>query len=352
MKLVTKYILTKYLKYFLIIFISLEIFFVGFDYIWNINDLPNSANLQLLYIIYTFIYLSNITFPLSLLFGFVVAFAFLTKENILVSFYSLGISKIKVINPIIFMILFLILLFITLQTTNLAYSKEKREQILNGKFFATQKNNIFLKYQDNFIYFKKLYPFEKKALDIHIFEVKNNQLINTIIAKKAYYQKDRWYIIDAKIIKKPKNIDWDKSKLNINYEKFLYTLNGFKPKIINNVYNANVEYSIYDAIYTFFLFNEQNLNTNKIRAIIYSKIFMPFFVIPMIIFLFFQIPASNRFFKFGQFISIGILASLIIWGIMFFLQKLAISNIINAELGIILPLFILFLISFYRLKEL
>jgi len=351
MKLVTKYVLTKYLKYFLIIFISLEIFFVGFDYIWNIDDLPNSANLQLLYIIYDFIYIANITFSLSMLFSFIITLAFLIKENVIISFYSLGISKINVLLPILFIIFIMIVMFIALQTTNLAYAKEKKVKILSGKYFATQKNNIFLKYKNNFIYFKKLYPFEKKALDIHIFEVKNNQLINTIIAKKAYYQKNKWYVIDAKIINKPINIDWDKSKLEINYEKFLYTLKGFKPKIISNVYKANVEYSIYDAIYTFFLFSEQNLNTNKIRAIIYSKILMPFFVIPMIILLFTYVTPSSRFFKLGSFISIGIFSSLIIWGIMFFLQKLAVSNIINAELAIILPLVLLFSISLYKLKE-
>ena len=351
MKLVTRYILTKYLKYFFIIFMSLEIFFVGFDYIWNMDDLPNSANLQLLYIIYDLFFISNITFFLSMLFGFIVTFAFLVKENVIVSFYSLGISKMNILTPIILSLFSMIVIFIVLQTTNLAYAKEKKEKILNGKYFTTQKNNIFLKYQDNFIYFKKLYPFEKKALDIHVFKVKNYQLINTIIAKKAYYQKNKWYMIDAKIIVKPKNIDWDNSKLHIGFEKFLYILDGFKPKIISNVYKVNVEYSIYDAIYTYFLFNEQNLNTNKIRAIIYSKVFMPFFVIPMVILFFSYIIPSSRFFKTGMFISIGIFSSLIVWGVMFFLQKLAISNVINAELAIILPLILLFFISFYKLKE-
>ena len=51
MKIITKYLLSKNIKYFLIILISLEIFFVGIDLLQYFTRLPNSANLQLLYII-------------------------------------------------------------------------------------------------------------------------------------------------------------------------------------------------------------------------------------------------------------------------------------------------------------
>ena len=69
MKIITKYLLLKYLKYFFIILISLEFFFVGIDLLQNLSDLPNSANLQLLYVMYNAFFTFTITLPLSLVFG-------------------------------------------------------------------------------------------------------------------------------------------------------------------------------------------------------------------------------------------------------------------------------------------
>ena len=347
MKIITKYLLLKYLKYFFIILISLELFFVGFDYLQNYKILPESANLQLLYILYNAFFILTITLPLSLLFGWVITIAVMIKDNNIISFYSLGVSKKDIILPIIILAFFINSVLIILQTTSLAYSAEVKNKILNNKYFINEKSNILLKYNDNFVFFKKLFPLEKKALDIRIFTIKNNQLIQTIIAKKAYYQNNKWYVIDAKIIKKPQNIFWEDSKLDISYEKFLYTLDGFKPEIINNVYKSKIQYSITDAIYTILLFKKQELNTNKIEAILYSKIFVPFFVLPILILIFLYSNISSRFFHAGKFISLWVFSSLFTWGIFFLLQKLSIGNILNAKLSLILPIVILFIFTYF-----
>jgi len=351
LKIITKYLLSKYLKYFFIILVSLELFFVGFDYLQNYKFLPNSANLQLLYILYNGFFILTITLPLSLLFGWILTIAVMIKDNNIISFYSLGISKKDILFPIIILAFFINSFLMGLQTTSLAYAAEVKSKILHNKYFINEKSNILLKYNDNFVFFKKLFPLEKKAVDIRIFTIKNNQLIQTIIAKKAYYQNNKWYIIDAKIIKKPKNIYWEDSKLEISYEKFLYTLEGFKPEIINNVYKSKVQYSITDAIYTILLFNKQELNTNKIEAILYSKIIVPFFVIPILILIFLYSSMSNRFFHTGKFISLWVFSSLFTWGVFFLLQKLAIGNIVNAKLSLILPIILLFFVSYYIYKK-
>ena len=351
MKIITKYLLLKYLKYFFIILISLELFFVGFDYLQNYKFLPNSANLKLLYILYNSFFILTITLPLSLLFGWVITIAVMIKDNNIISFYSLGVSKKNIILPIVLLAFFINFLLIILQTTSLAYSAEVKNKILNNKYFINEKSNILLKYNDNFVFFKKLYPLEKKAIDVRIFTIKNNQLIQTIIAKKAYYQNNKWYIIDAKIIKKPENIFWEDSKLDISYEKFLYTLDGFKPEIINNVYKSKVQYSITDAVYTILLFDKQGLDTNKIEAILYSKVIVPFFVLPILILIFLYSNISNRFFHTGKFISLWVFSSLFMWGIFFLLQKLAIGNILNAKISLILPILVLIVLTYYIYKK-
>jgi len=298
-------------------------------------------------LLYNSFYVLTITLPLSILFAWIVTISVLIKDNALVSFYSLGVSKINVLAPILTMAFILTSLLMFLQTTPLAYSYEQKNKILDNKYFVNEKSNILLKYNDNFVFFKKLFPLEKKALDIHIFKVKDNALVQTIIASKAYYQNNRWYVVDAKIITKPENITWEESKLSITHEKFLYTLEGFKPEIINNVYKAKVQYSIPDAIYTILLFNKQELNTNKIESILYSKIFIPFFILPIIILLFINTNESSRFFNNGKFISIGIFTSLIVWAVFFLLQKLAVGNVLNSNFALLLPLASLYMITIY-----
>ncbi|XPV54362.1 MAG: hypothetical protein ACNI3H_05130 [Halarcobacter ebronensis] len=43
-------------------------------------------------------------------------------------------------------------------------------------------------------------------------------------------------------------MNFETSKLEVRYEKFLNTLEGFKPKILDNVYEEKSNFSIIDAI--------------------------------------------------------------------------------------------------------
>ncbi len=347
MKIITRYLLTKYIKYFLIILLSLEIFFVGIDLLQNFAKLPNSANLQLLYVTYNFFYTLTITLPIALVFGWIITITMLVKNNELVSFYALSVSPSNIIKPIGVITLVILSALIFMQSTQLAYSIEQKDKILNKTIFVNEKSNIFLKYNEYFIYFKKLYPLEKKAEDIQIFQTLKNDIVQKIDAKKAYYQNNRWYIIDAKITQKPKDINWDNAKLKITYEKFLYTLEGFEPSIINNVYKAKVQFSIIDAIRTILLLEDQDFNTNKIKAILYSQIIMPFFVFPLIILVFIYTNVSSRFFNTPAYLSITIFSTLTTWGVMFLLQKLSFGNILMAEIAIVLPIALLFIVTAY-----
>ena len=132
--------------------------------------------------------------------------------------------------------------------TPLAYSSDQKRKILDNEYFINTKSDIFLKYNDYYVYFKKLLPLEKRAEDIHIFKVLDNDVIETIIAEKAYFQDDKWYIVNAKIIEKPKDLDLETSKIEVRYENSLETLEGFKPKILDNVYDSKSDFSIIDAI--------------------------------------------------------------------------------------------------------
>jgi len=351
MSILTKYILKKYLLHFFIVLISLELFFVGMDFLQNSKNLPDSANLQFLYLMYNTLFSLFLTLPLSLVFAWVVTLVIFIRNNELVAFSSLGAKRLKIYIPVILSAFSLILMQILLQMTPIAYSYEQKNKILDGNYFSSMKSDIFLKYNDNFIYFENLYPLKKEAHNIHIYKVVEDDIVETIIAKKAIFQNDKWYIVDAKIVKKPKDLDFETSKLEVRYEKFLNTLDGFKPKILDNVYESKSNFSILDAISALSLLSEQGVNTDKIRGAIYYETFIPFFIIPLMMMIFAFSSLNRRFFNLGTFTSFSVFGTLVIWGIFFMLHKFSNSGVIKPEFSLLLPLILWFLISFFIYRK-
>lgn len=351
MSILTKYILKKYLLHFIIVLVALQLFFVGMDFLQNSKDLPNSANLQLLYLMYNSFFTLTLTLPLSLVFAWILTLVIFVRNNELVAFTSLGARRFNIYFPVVLISLIALVALVLFQMTPLAYSYEQKKKILDGNYFTNTKSDIFLKYDDNFIYFKKLYPLKKQAEDIHIYKVKDKDIVETIIAKKAYFQNDKWYIVDAKIVKKPKEMNFETSKLEVRYEKFLNTLDGFKPKILDNVYEEKSSFSILDAISALMLLSKQDVNTDKIRSALYYEIFIPFFILPLIMLIFAYTSHNRRFFNMGSFTSFSIFGTLVVWGVFFMLHKFSNSGVIKPEISLLLPMGLWFVITYFIYKK-
>ena len=347
MSILTKYILKKYLLNFIIVLISLELFFVGIDFLQNFKNLPESANLQLLYILYNGFFTLTLALPLSIVFGWVITLVIFIKHNAFVAFNALGSTRKEIFRPVINISMFLLTILILLQATPLAYSYEQKRKIVNNEYFTNTKSDIFLKYNDYYIYFEKLFPLEKRAENIHIFKVDNMDVIETIQGEKAYFQNDKWYVVNVKITNKPIDININESKLDIRYEKFLNTLEGFKPKILDNVYENNSDFSIIDAVSAMILLNEQKINTQKIRSVLYNQIVIPFFVIPLLLLIYAYASLNSRFFNISKFTSVSIFGTLIVWGFFFMLFKFTNGGVLLPEVSILLPMFLWIVISVY-----
>ena len=351
MSILTRYILEKYLLNFIVVLISLELFFVGIDFLQNFKKLPDSANLQLLYLLYNGFFTLTLALPLSIIFAWIVTLVIFIKNNELVAFNSIGATSAEIFKPVIKVSIFLLSLLIFLQATPLAYSYDQKSKILKNEYFTNTKSDIFLKYNDTYVYFKKLLPLEKKVEDIHIYKIKNDDIVQSIVAKKGYFQNNRWYVVDAKIITKPTSIDLYTSKLDIRYEKFLHTLEGFKPKILDNVYEIKSNFSILDAISALILLSNQDINTQKVRANLYYQIVIPFFIMPILFLIFIFASLNSRFFNLGKFVSSSIFGTLLIWGIFFMLFKFSNGGIVIPEVSLLLPFLIWYILSFYLYKR-
>ncbi|MFW2601980.1 LptF/LptG family permease [Aliarcobacter butzleri] len=352
MSILSKYILKKYLINFIIVLISLELFFVGIDYLQNFKNIPASANLQLLYILYNSFFTLTLALPLSIVFGWIVTLVLFIKNNEFVAFNALGATRKNIFMPVVIVSISLLITLIFLQMTPLAYSYEQKRKILNDEYFSNTKSDIFLKYNDYYVYFQKLLPLEKKAENIHIYKVKGDNLVETIIGEKAYFQNDKWYVVDVKVINKPENIDVNNSKLDVRYEKFLHTLEGFKPKILDNVYESKSDFSIMDAVSALILLKDQGMNTQKVRTILYNQLIIPFFVIPILILVYSFASLNSRFFNMAKFVSFSIFGTLIVWGFFFLVFRLTSSGTVIPEISMLLTMFIwmVFSIYFYNKK--
>jgi lipopolysaccharide export system permease protein len=293
----------------------------------------------------------KVSVPLSLVFGIIATKIHLIRANELVVFYSLGATKEKIIKPFLKVSITIIFFYILLFLTPFAYNKQKALSIKNNSYFTSITNDIFIKYNDYYIYMQQLFPFQKVAIGLIVFELKNNNLKRIIKSQSASFKNNKWQLNEGNIVTLSEVKDINSKGLKTSNFKTYSLLEGFEPSILNKVYEGKTSYSIIDAIRAINLLSKQNINTNKIKSSLFSMILLPFFAPAMVVIIFFFVPISMRFFNIAMFSSIAVFATLGVWGILFALATLSQNNTLNAFFGIILPIFILFTISFYMYKK-
>ena len=352
MKIINLYILKKFAYNLVVILLSLEIFFVGLDLLGNGADLPQSANLKILYVVYVFMFALTTTLPLAIVFGWIATIVNFIKSNEMVAFISLGASTKNIMTSPLILSVFCITLLIGIQSSPFAYSAEQKSNILNNKYFSSERNHIFFKHNEYFAYFEKLLPYSKEAQNASIFKIENDNLVQKIHSPKGKFENNYWIFENATILDKPAKLDWETSKLTEKKVSQIKLLEGFKPKILDSVYEAQSSFSTLDAFDAFFVLKNQNINTDKIRSAIYNQIFIPFFIIPILFMIYFFANLNSRFFKTSEFSSICVFGTLFVWGGFFLLYRFSANSVIIPELGLLMPLFLLFVSSIFISKKL
>ncbi|MBL4729944.1 MAG: LptF/LptG family permease [Sulfurimonas sp.] len=347
-----KYIALHYLKYFFIILIALVMFLVGFDYLGNAEDLSGSANILLIYLVYKSFFAIDMLVPLSLIFAMITTKVFLIRSNALVSFYSLGYSKIDVLKPFVVVSSSIIVIFISLH--NLPKFSRADEFAKNIKAHAQYLNpskDLFFTYEDKYVYFSKLLPLTKEAEDIRVFSIKDASLKEVLVAKKARYIGDSWYIAQADILVKPNDMSFSSPGVDIFKQNDLRILQGFRPSMLDQIYEGKVNFTIGDALEAYVLLDKQNVDTSAIKSALYKIFIYPFFVPCVIIIIFFIVPVSARFLNTSLFSFAAIFAALLVWGMFFLLIELSNNKTISSEIGVIMPVVILFLIALRQWRK-
>ena len=339
-----RFITELYLKSFFIIFISLVAFFVGIDLLLNFNDLPKSANLILLYIMFLSFSAISYILPISLIFSMILAFVSILRTNELVSLFALGLSKKFIILYPFLWALFFCFLYVGLNFTSFAYADDYRSNIKSNSVLASTSSDVFVKYNDDFVYIQELNPNDNSVKNIRIFNMQDFNLSSLTKADRANFKDDAW------ILEKGLRLDFDNNIILFNDGfksndfNFSEELQGFKPKVIESA-TPQKSYSIIDAWQSFQTFNSQNINTNSIRTELYRLILLPFFAPFLMLILYSYFPLISRYFNLAFLSFIFFIVTLGVWGSLFLLTRLAENSVLLPEFAIIAPICLLALFS-------
>ncbi len=344
-----RYIAFHYIKYFIIILAALSAFMVGFDFMENSAHLPDSANLVMIYVVYKTFYAIDMLLPLALVFSMIATKVHLIRSNALVAFYSIGYSKNDVLKPFVLVSIVVISIYIGLHATAaFARANEFATNIEKSSSYLRPTTNLFFTYENKYIFFGKLFPLQQRAMDVRVFSIDDSNLKELVVAKSAYYKDDYWHVPKAHVMRKPDRISFDGQGIEIEERETLAILKGFKPKILDQVYEGKVNYTIMDAVEALFLLTDQNVNIDRIKSALYKTFLSPIFVPSIIIIIFFFVPISQRFLNVTLFSFGAILATLMTWAMLFILSELSFNKAIPSEVGIVLPVFVLFLLAVWQ----
>jgi len=322
-----RYLAWLYTKHFLIVLIVLELFFLLIDFLQNQKDLPDSANLSILYLYFESIAALKITLPLSLSFGALSTFLYLIRTNEIIALLSFGYSRKQIIQPIFAIASFFAFFFILINSTNVGYFYENGQSLLKNKDRSGATENLFFKFNDNYIYIQKLNPITQEAYGIKLFLLHNGAVESIVDSKKAKYTNDGWQLTNAKTIAIPTQMQISNSALKIEINQSIRTLSGFKPKVIDSVSNLNAALNITDMIDALFVLKNQDIDTERIRQLLFATILMPLLAPIAIIIMFAFAPISARFFNVTTFASSSIFIILGGFGIISALSKAKFENI-------------------------
>jgi len=343
-----KYVALHYVKHMLIILLGLSGLFTGLDYLINSSSLT-SFNIKILYAFLKWQKALNLLYPLAIIFGAIWTYISFVKNHTLSSFYALGVTRKELLKPFLVVSISTYLLFLMLNFTSFSTANDTANRVQENQYGVSKTEDLFFKYDDNFVYINTLIPQRYKIENLIIFKMKNDEVIETFTAKEAWYNIYEWVAFD--VIKKSKVTDKNGNQY-LKVEKIvrLHTLKDYQPKILKSIYDGK-ELTLDAAISAKRLLTNQGLSTEALRADIYGKIVLPLFSIALIIILILSFPFHARYMNISATSMKALGGTLFTWGILFALHRIGENGTIMPELAIILPVVLLFLYALYTYKE-
>lgn len=343
-----KYIAYHYIKNLLVILLGLAGLFAGLDFLMNALKLT-SFNVRILYIFFKVEEALAILFPLAIVFAGIWTKISFIKQNKLVSFYSLGLTRREFFKPFLIIGLVTYALFLILHFTPFSHARDDARELLKNSYDISKTHDLFFKYNDSFVYIGALIPQKYKIEELTIFQLKGDQVVETITAKEAWYSIHEWVASNAtrrEII----NDSNGEQRLKVEKVRLLKTLQGYQPKILKSIYDGR-SLTLYENIMAVKLLSKQGLETHALRAGIYQRVVIPLFSIALLMILMFNVPFHARYMNLTVSSTKAIGGTLVVWGVLFLFHRIAENGVVNPELVMILPVVLLWIYAFYSLLK-
>jgi lipopolysaccharide export system permease protein len=284
-------------------------------------------------------------YPLAIVFAVIMTKLAFVKNTTMGALHAFGYTKNRLVYPIFVVATLTYALFLYLHTTEFSYAKDKATVLLKNQLHAYNVNDVFFKYNDTFVYIKKLDPIKKKIEGITIFKVAGSQVRYTIKAPVAVFKGEEWIAQDA-TVKTHIYKNGELVRYSVDQKERIATLHGYKPKIIESLYEGKA-LNVIDAYNTWKLLQTQKLNSDKIRAAMYDKVIVPLFALALVIILFFKLPFHARMMNFGAVVALSLGATFLVWGILFGLAQIGSNGVLVPELTAIAPIVLLWIYAIY-----
>ncbi|MFP6056923.1 LptF/LptG family permease [Helicobacter pylori] len=341
-----------YFKYFLIVLLALELFFVGIDSLKYADKMPDSANMIILFFTYDILFALNYTLPISLLLAMVLFYITFIKSNQYTALLSIGFSKRQILSPIFLISLFFTAVYVGLNATPFVYMEEKTQNLIYKDNSLSVSEHLLVKYNDDYVYFDKINPLLQKAQNIKVFRLKDKTLESYAEAKEAFFEDKYWILHDTTIYEMPLSFELGANALNTTRLKTFKTLKNFRPKVLDTIYQNKPAVSITDALLSLHALVRQNADTKKVRSFLYVFAILPFFVPFLSVLIAYFSPSLARYENLALLGLKFIIITLVVWGLFFALGKFSISGILIPEIGVLSPFFIFLALSLWYFKKL
>ncbi|MFT7823951.1 MAG: LptF/LptG family permease [Sulfurimonas sp.] len=333
------YLVKHYLKNLLVILLGLSLAISVIDFLQQMQKLESLGGYQLYYIFYRWEESLTTLYPLAIVIAMIMTKVMMVKHNNIVIFHAFGYTKKKLFMPFLFVAMLIYGLFTLLHTTEFSYAKDRAELLLANKYDDYRVKDLFFKYNDAFVYIKDLDPVHKKITNITIFKIKGQKVSYTVHAPVATFVGEEW---DAEEVVLKRHIYKNGVLLRYEeeYKESMKTLQGYKPKIIESLYEGE-GLNIIDAFHAWRLLLKQSLNSEKIRATLYDKVITPLFSIALLLILFFKLPYHARLVNMSVNVAAAIGSIIGVWGILFGLARIGYNGVIPPEFTSLLPILLL-----------
>ncbi|WP_267525309.1 LptF/LptG family permease [Campylobacter sp. MG1] len=333
-----RYLFSLYFKNCFVFTIAFIMFYLMIDIFVNYNKLNLNTNIFLLYIFFTIFTAFYYVLPITQILSIIYTKITLIKKNEFIAFYSLGLSKNASLIPAFIVSILFSIIAIFFNYTNLSYSEKYKSNILKYGYVNSKKNDLFFRYNNDYIYIGNYS--DNKINDIEILKIKNNEIATLTTAKEGNFVNNNWVLKDVKSIEYKFSDNFNDIVVieeNIN-EKI--TLNNFKPEILDNL--DSDENSLQDV---FFYLKNFDSNQNIFRANIYKQTIFLLFAPFLSLIIFYKLPIMPRFSDLNLIGLIYTFISLLFYGSLFLLLRFAQNGVINPEISILLPIFLIIIYS-------